>query len=160
MNTTVDMSGAAVLVTNEGNGDLTRLLPKTHIVLTGLEKVVANLEQAAVLLRLLTRSATGQDISSYVTVMSGPRTPDETEGPENFHVVLVDNGRTRLLGTEAQDVLRCIDEWERSYRLSERQKTILCTLAGKAPSPNNRSNASAPARERPECRFLMLRNDR
>jgi L-lactate dehydrogenase complex protein LldF len=65
--------GAAVLVTNEGNGDLTRLLPKTHIVLTGLEKVVANLEHAAVLLRLLTRSATGQDISSYVTVMCGPR---------------------------------------------------------------------------------------
>jgi L-lactate dehydrogenase complex protein LldF len=100
--------GAAVLVTNEGNGDLTRLLPKTHIVLTGLEKVVANLDHAAVLLRLLTRSATGQDISSYVTVMRGPRASGETDGPDNFHVVLVDNGRTRLLGTEAEDVLRCI----------------------------------------------------
>jgi L-lactate dehydrogenase complex protein LldF len=100
--------GAAVLVTNEGNGDLTRLLPKTHIVLTGLEKVVANLDHAAVLLRLLTRSATGQDISSYVTVMHGPQAPGETDGPENFHVVLVDNGRTRMLGTEAEDVLRCI----------------------------------------------------
>jgi L-lactate dehydrogenase complex protein LldF len=100
--------GAAVLVTNEGNGDLTHLLPKTHIVLTGLEKVVASLEHAAVLLRLLTRSATGQDISSYVTVMNGPRGAGEGDGPENFHVVLVDNGRTRLLGTEAEDVLRCI----------------------------------------------------
>jgi L-lactate dehydrogenase complex protein LldF len=100
--------GAAVLVTNEGNGDLTRLLPKTHIVLTGLEKVVANLEHAAVLLRLLTRSATGQDISSYVSVMRGPRSPNEDDGPENFHVVLVDNGRTRLLGTDAEEVLRCI----------------------------------------------------
>jgi L-lactate dehydrogenase complex protein LldF len=100
--------GAAVLVTNEGNGDLTRLLPKTHIVLTGLEKVVANLDDAAVLLRLLTRSATGQDISSYVTVMRGPRASDESDGPEHFHVVLVDNGRTRLLDTEAEDVLRCI----------------------------------------------------
>ncbi|MBV8799615.1 MAG: iron-sulfur cluster-binding protein [Alphaproteobacteria bacterium] len=100
--------GAAVLVTNEGNGDLTRLLPKTHIVFTGVEKVVANLEQAAVLLRLLTRSATGQDISSYVTVMRGPRALGEADGPENFHVVLVDNGRTRLLGTEAEEVLRCI----------------------------------------------------
>jgi L-lactate dehydrogenase complex protein LldF len=100
--------GAAVLVTNEGNGDLTRLLPKTHIVLTGLEKVVANLEHAAVLLRLLTRSATGQDISSYVSVMSGPRAAGETDGPENFHIVLVDNGRSRLLGTEAEEVLRCI----------------------------------------------------
>jgi L-lactate dehydrogenase complex protein LldF len=100
--------GAMVLVTNEGNGDLTRLLPKTHIVLTGLEKVVANLEQASVLLRLLTRSATGQDISSYVSVMAGPRASGENDGPENFHIVLVDNGRTRLLGTEAEEVLRCI----------------------------------------------------
>jgi L-lactate dehydrogenase complex protein LldF len=100
--------GAAVLVTNEGNGDLTRLLPKTHIVLTGIEKVVANLDHAAVLLRLLTRSATGQDISSYVTVMSGARRSNEADGPENFHVVLLDNGRSRLIGTEAEDVLRCI----------------------------------------------------
>jgi L-lactate dehydrogenase complex protein LldF len=100
--------GAAVLVTNEGNGDLTRLLPRTHIVLTGIEKVVPDLDDVAVLLRLLTRSATGQDISSYVTIMSGPRAGDETDGPEHFHVVLLDNGRSRLLGTEAHDVLRCI----------------------------------------------------
>jgi L-lactate dehydrogenase complex protein LldF len=99
--------GAAVLVTNEGNGDLTRLLPKTHIVLTGIEKVVADLDDAAVLLRLLTRSATGQDISSYVSIFSGPR-GDTSDGPQNYHVVLVDNGRSRLIGTEAQDVLRCI----------------------------------------------------
>ncbi len=100
--------GAAMLVTNEGNGDLTRLLPRTHIVLTGIEKIVPDLDDASVLLRLLTRSATGQLISSYVTVMAGPRGPDEEDGPENFHVVLVDNGRTRLIGTEAEDVLRCI----------------------------------------------------
>ncbi|HEY5047918.1 MAG TPA: lactate utilization protein B [Rhizomicrobium sp.] len=100
--------GAAVIVTNEGNGDLSRLLPRTHIVLTGIEKVVPNLDDVSVLLRLLTRSATGQDISSYVTVMSGPRGPQESDGPENFHVVLLDNGRSRLIGTEAEDVLRCI----------------------------------------------------
>ncbi|HEY5336598.1 MAG TPA: lactate utilization protein B [Rhizomicrobium sp.] len=100
--------GAALIVTNEGNGDLTRLLPKTHIVLTGIEKVCANLDDAAVLLRLLTRSATGQDISSYMSVMLGPRRADETDGPENFHVVLVDNGRSRLIGGEAEEVLRCI----------------------------------------------------
>jgi L-lactate dehydrogenase complex protein LldF len=100
--------GAAVIVTNEGNGDLSRLLPRTHIVLTGLDKVVADLADASVLLRLLTRSATGQEISSYVTLASGPRGKEEGDGPENFHVVLLDNGRTRLLGTEAQDVLRCI----------------------------------------------------
>jgi L-lactate dehydrogenase complex protein LldF len=97
--------GAAVIVTNEGNGDLTRLLPKTHIVLTGIEKVVADLADVAVLLRLLTRSATGQEISSYVSVMAGPT--GEHDGSA-FHVVLLDNGRSKLLGTEAEDVLRCI----------------------------------------------------
>jgi L-lactate dehydrogenase complex protein LldF len=97
--------GAAVIVTNEGNGDLTRLLPRTHIVLTGIEKVVPDLDDVAVLLRLLTRSATGQEISSYVSIMSGPT----GEQPDSaFHVVLLDNGRSKLLGTEAQDVLRCI----------------------------------------------------
>lgn len=97
--------GAAVIVTNEGNGDLTRLLPRTHIVLTGIEKIVPDLDDVAVLLRLLTRSATGQEISSYVSVMSGPA--GEHPGSA-FHVVLLDNGRSKLLGTEAQDVLRCI----------------------------------------------------
>ena len=99
--------GAAVIVTNEGNGDLTRLLPKTHIVVTGIEKVIGSLTDMAVLVRLLTRSATGQEISSYVSVMAGPRGRDG-DGPENFHVVLVDNGRSSLIGTEAHDVLRCI----------------------------------------------------
>jgi L-lactate dehydrogenase complex protein LldF len=94
--------GASVLVTNEGNGDLTRLLPKTHIVLTGIEKVVADLDDVAVLLRLLTRSATGQDISSYVSLFSAP------EPGKQFHIVLVDNGRSRLIGTEAEETLRCI----------------------------------------------------
>jgi L-lactate dehydrogenase complex protein LldF len=100
--------GAAVIVTNEGNADLTGLLPRTHIVLTGIEKIVPDLDDVAVLLRLLTRSATGQDITSYVTVMAGPRGRNERDGPENFHVVLLDNGRSRLIGTEAETVLRCI----------------------------------------------------
>ncbi len=100
--------GAAIIVTNEGNGDLTRLLPKTHIVVTGIEKVVRDMTDVAVLLRLLPRSATGQPISTYVSVMAGKRGADEADGPENFHVVLVDNGRSKLIGTEAQDVLRCI----------------------------------------------------
>jgi L-lactate dehydrogenase complex protein LldF len=100
--------GAALIVTNEGNGDLTRLLPRTHIVVTGIEKVVPDLNAASVLLRLLTRSATGQPITSYVSVMSGPHSPELSDGPREFHVVLVDNGRTRLLGTPAQEALRCI----------------------------------------------------
>jgi L-lactate dehydrogenase complex protein LldF len=97
--------GAAIIVTNEGNGDLTRLLPRTHIVVTGIEKIVPDLNDVAVLLRLLTRSATGQAITSYVSVMAGAH---ESDGPQNFHVVLVDNGRSRLIGTDAEDVLRCI----------------------------------------------------
>jgi L-lactate dehydrogenase complex protein LldF len=100
--------GAALIVTNEGNGDLSRLLPKTHIVLTGIEKVVRDLDDVAVLLRLLTRSATGQDISSYVSIMSGPREEEEGEGPRNFHVVLLDNGRSDMMATDAEDILRCI----------------------------------------------------
>jgi L-lactate dehydrogenase complex protein LldF len=100
--------GAAVIVTNEGNGDLTQLLPKTHIVLTGIEKVVADLDDVAVLLRLLTRSATGQEITTYVSIMAGPRGQEETDGPGAFHVVLLDHGRSKLLNTEARDVLRCI----------------------------------------------------
>lgn len=100
--------GAAVIVTNEGNGDLTRLLPRVHIVVTGLEKIVADLDDVSVLLRLLTRSATGQEISSYVSVMAGPRGRDESDGPQDFHVVLLDNGRTNLLSRETAEVLRCI----------------------------------------------------
>jgi L-lactate dehydrogenase complex protein LldF len=101
-------TGTAIIVTNEGNGDLTRLLPRTHIVVTGIEKVVPSLTDVSILLRLLTRSATGQDITSYVSLMSGPKRAGDADGPEAFHVVLVDNGRSALLGSPVRDVLHCI----------------------------------------------------
>ena len=101
-------TGSAIIVTNEGNGDLTRLLPRTHIVLTSIEKMVPTLDDAALLLRLLTRSATGQEISAYVTLASGPKRAGDADGPLNFHVVLLDNGRSALLSSPARDVLRCI----------------------------------------------------
>jgi len=101
-------TGSAMVVTNEGNGDLTRLLPKTHIIVTGIEKVIPSLNDAALLLALLTRSATGQHISSYVTIATGPKRKEDTDGPEDFHVVLVDNGRSALLGTPAHEALACI----------------------------------------------------
>jgi L-lactate dehydrogenase complex protein LldF len=101
-------TGSSIIVTNEGNGDLTQILPKVHIVLASLEKVVPTLEDAATILRLLARSATGQEFSSYTTVSTGPRRPDDLDGPEQFHVVLLDNGRSAMLGTEFQDMLRCI----------------------------------------------------
>ncbi len=101
-------SGSSVIVTNEGNGDLTQNLTRAHIVLATPEKLVPTLEDATTLLRILARSATGQEMSVYTTFSTGPRRPGDLDGPEEYHVVLIDNGRTELLGTEFQDILRCI----------------------------------------------------
>ena len=101
-------TGSTAIVTNEGNGDLTQILPKTHIVLATLEKIVPTLEDAATLLRVLARSATGQEFSTYTTFSTGPKRAGDLDGPDEFHVVLLDNGRTKLLGTPFQEVLRCI----------------------------------------------------
>src|SRR4051794_34316577 len=101
-------TGSSIIVTNEGNGDLTQTLPRVHIVITSIEKVVPTLEDTATLLRLLARSATGQEFSSYTTLSTGPRQPGDLDGPEQYHVVLLDNGRTGLLGGEFQDMLRCL----------------------------------------------------
>ena len=107
-NMLVAETGSIVLVTNEGNADLTYSLPKTHIVLASLEKVVPTLEDATTILRVLARSATGQDMSVYTTFCTGPKRDGDLDGPENFHVVLLDNGRTKMLGSEFHDMLRCI----------------------------------------------------
>ncbi|MGO8917067.1 MAG: LutB/LldF family L-lactate oxidation iron-sulfur protein [Stellaceae bacterium] len=101
-------TGSTVIVTNEGNGDLTQTLTKAHIVLASLEKLVPTLEDVSTLLRLLARSATGQEFSTYTTLSTGPRRPEDTDGPGEFHVVFLDNGRSAMLGTEFQDMLRCI----------------------------------------------------
>src|SRR5580692_9572113 len=101
-------TGSSIIVTNEGNGDLTQTLPRVHIVVTSIEKVVPTLEDAATFLRLLARSATGQEFSSYTTVSTGPRRSDDLDGPQQYHIVLLDNGRTSLLGGEFQDMLRCL----------------------------------------------------
>ena len=101
-------TGSSVIVTNEGNGDLTQTLPRVHIVLASIEKVVPTIEDACSLLRLLARSATGQDFSVYTTFSTGARRPGDLDGPEEYHVVLLDNGRSAMLGTEFQDMLRCI----------------------------------------------------
>jgi L-lactate dehydrogenase complex protein LldF len=101
-------TGSTVIVTNEGNGDLTQTLPKAHIVLASLEKVVPTLEDVAVLLRVLARSATGQEMSVYTTLSTGPRRADDLDGPGQFHVVLLDNGRSGMIGGPLQDILRCI----------------------------------------------------
>ncbi|MEN3951020.1 LutB/LldF family L-lactate oxidation iron-sulfur protein [Iodidimonas sp. SYSU 1G8] len=101
-------TGSAVVVTNEGNADLTASLPDTHIVVTGIEKLVPTLDDCHTLLRLLTRSATGQDITTYMSFFTGPRRGGDLSGPSAFHVVLVDNGRSDMIGTEFEEMLRCI----------------------------------------------------
>ena len=101
-------TGTSIIVTNEGNGDLTQTLPKVHIVIASLEKVVPTLEDAATILRVLARSATGQEFSAYTTLSTGPRRPGDLDGPQAYHVVLLDNGRSDILGSEFQEVLRCI----------------------------------------------------
>lgn len=101
-------TGSSVIVTNEGNGDLTQTLPKVHIVLASIEKVVPTLEDCTNMLRLLARSATGQDFSVYTTFSTGIRRQADLDGPEEYHVILVDNGRSNMVGTEFQEMLRCI----------------------------------------------------
>jgi L-lactate dehydrogenase complex protein LldF len=101
-------TGHSVIVTNEGNGDLSQSLPRVHIVMASLEKVVPTLEDASLILRLLGRSATGQEMSVYTTFSKGPRRPEDPDGPEEYHVILLDNGRSNLVGTEMQEMLRCI----------------------------------------------------
>jgi L-lactate dehydrogenase complex protein LldF len=101
-------TGTSIIVTNEGNGDLTQTLPKIHIVLATIEKLVPTLEDVSTLLRVLARSATGQDMSVYTTLSTGPRRPDDPDGPGEYHVVILDNGRSSMLGGEFADMLRCI----------------------------------------------------
>ncbi|MES2354200.1 MAG: LutB/LldF family L-lactate oxidation iron-sulfur protein [Pseudomonadota bacterium] len=101
-------TGSTVVVSNEGNGRMVTTLPRVHVAITGVEKVVPTLEDFSTLLRLLTRSATGQPISNYVSLTTGTRSADDPEAPEHFHIILVDSGRTKLLGTELQSALRCI----------------------------------------------------
>jgi L-lactate dehydrogenase complex protein LldF len=101
-------TGSTLIVTNEGNGRMATTLPRVHVAITGIEKVVPTLEDLATLLRLLPRSATGQSISNYVSVTTGTRGDDEIDGPQAFHIILLDAGRSRILASEFRDILRCI----------------------------------------------------
>ncbi|MEP3435999.1 MAG: LutB/LldF family L-lactate oxidation iron-sulfur protein [Hoeflea sp.] len=101
-------TGSSVIVTNEGNGDLTQTLGKVHVVVASIEKIVPTLEDTSQILRVLARSATGQDMSVYTTFSTGPKRDEDPDGPDEYHVVLLDNGRSAMLGTEYQDMLRCI----------------------------------------------------
>jgi L-lactate dehydrogenase complex protein LldF len=101
--------GAIAISTNEGNGRLSTSVPPIHVAVTGIEKVIPRLQDLATLWPVLATSGTGQGITTYSTLIGGPRRPGEADGPEEFHVVLVDNGRSQLLSNaEEREVLHCI----------------------------------------------------
>ncbi|GEN31333.1 L-lactate dehydrogenase complex protein LldF [Cerasibacillus quisquiliarum] len=107
-NFAVAESGAITFVTNEGNARMVTTIPDTQITVMGMERIVPTWEELDILVSLLTRAAVGQKITSYVTAITGTRLAGETDGPEEFHLVIVDNGRSKILGTEFQSTLHCI----------------------------------------------------
>ncbi|HAY11368.1 MAG TPA: (Fe-S)-binding protein, partial [Thauera sp.] len=109
VNFAVAETGTLLLVENEGNGRMSTTVPPVHIAVTGIEKVVENLRDVIPLLSLLTRSATGQAITTYVNMISGPRKADELDGPQEVHLVLLDNGRSQAFADgELRQTLNCI----------------------------------------------------
>jgi L-lactate dehydrogenase complex protein LldF len=109
VNFAVAETGTLCLVENEGNGRMCTTVPRVHIAITGIEKVVEKLEHLPPLLSLLTRSATGQSVTTYVNMISGPRKPGEKDGPQEVHLILLDNGRTQAYADdELRATLQCI----------------------------------------------------
>lgn len=101
-------SGTVVLCTNEGNGRLCTSIPRIHVAFVGIEKLVPTLDHLGVLLKLLARTSTGQPLTVYTHMITGNRRVDDVDGPEQVHIVLVDNGRTKILRPETREMLRCI----------------------------------------------------
>ena len=108
VNLAVAETGSIVLVTNEGNGRLVSTAPRVHVALMGMERIVPTWDQAAVILETLARSATGQRLSVYTNVVTGPRRADDPDGPEEVHIVIIDNGRSDVLGGATAEILACI----------------------------------------------------
>ena len=108
VNFAVAESGSLCLVENEGNGRLSTTVPRLHVALMGIERIVPTAADLAVSLRVLARSGTGQALTVYTNVITGPRRADDPDGPSELHVVLVDNGRSNMLRTELEEILYCI----------------------------------------------------
>ena len=107
-NFAVAETGTVVLVTNEGNGRMATSLPRVHVAVMGVEKVIPSMTDLAVFLAILAKSATGQKLSVYTTLVRGPRHPGELEGPEEFHLVLMDNGRSAQIAGPLREALYCL----------------------------------------------------
>lgn len=107
-NFAVPETGSVCLVTNEGNLRMATTVPKTHIAVMGMERIAPTFKEVDVLITMLARSAVGAKLTAYNTWLTGPRLEGETDGPEEFHLVIVDNGRSKILESEFHEVLRCI----------------------------------------------------
>ena len=107
-NLAIAETGSILLVENEGNGRMCTTLPRVHVAVMGMERIVESWDDANLVLNLLARSATGQPLSSYTNIVSRPRGTEDADGPEEVHVVILDNGRSDLLGTEFSEMLNCI----------------------------------------------------
>src|SRR3989475_6595522 len=107
-NFAVAETGTVVLVTNEGNGRMTTSLPRVHVAVMGVEKVIPSMTDLAVFLAILAKTATGQKLSVYTTLVQGPRRPGELEGPDELHLILMDNGRTRQIAGTLREALYCL----------------------------------------------------
>ncbi len=107
-NFAVAETGTIVLISNEGNARLTTTLPRVHVAVMGMEKLIPRWTDLPVFLKLLARAATGQTLSVYTTLITGPRRPGDLDGPEEFHLVILDNGRSRVLATPFRESLQCI----------------------------------------------------
>lgn len=107
-NFAIPETGSLCLVTNEGNLRMVTTVPKIHVAVMGMERIAPTFQEAEILITMLARSAVGAKLTSYNTWLTGPRLAGETDGPEQFHLVILDNGRSKALGSEFNDVLRCI----------------------------------------------------
>ncbi|EMP4186591.1 iron-sulfur cluster-binding protein [Proteus mirabilis] len=107
-NFAVAETGSVCLVTNEGNARLSTTLPKTHIAVMGMERIAPTFKEVDILITMLARSAVGLRLTGYNTWLTGPKENDNVDGPEDFHLVIVDNGRSKIIGSEFKDILRCI----------------------------------------------------
>jgi L-lactate dehydrogenase complex protein LldF len=108
VNLGVAETGTICIVENEGNARLVTALPRIHVAVMGMERVVADWEEAAHILQILPMAAIGDDAAGYVNLITGPRAPDEADGPEEFHLVILDGGRSALRGTDVEEALDCI----------------------------------------------------
>lgn len=107
-NFAVAETGTVSLVSNEGNARLCTTVPKTHIAVMGMERIVPTFNELDTILTMLARSAVGARLTGYNTWLTGPKNSMESDGPEEFHLVIIDNGRSQILGSPFQDILRCI----------------------------------------------------